>query len=283
MNKSFAVFILSHGRPNSVHTYNSLKRQGYGGDIYIICDDEDKTVNEYKSNFENVIVFCKQEYLDKSDVFDNSNEPRSIVLPARNFCFDLAKKLGLEYFWELDDDYTSFQIKGIRNGFFHDFSIKNLDVVCEKYIDFLASNEHIMTICFAQSGDYIGGMQSDMYVKKVKYKAMNSFFCKTSRPFKFYGRLNEDLTMSVIEGGRGRLVMTIGDAFVHQIETQQNKGGLTDAYLDMGTYRKSFYSVMACPSAVKISVMGDGYSRLHHNVTWNKVHPYILNERYKKR
>ena len=31
--EDFAIFILTHGRPNNVITYNTLKTSGYTGDI----------------------------------------------------------------------------------------------------------------------------------------------------------------------------------------------------------------------------------------------------------
>ena len=65
-------------------------------------------------------------------------------------------------------------------------------------------------------------------------------------------------------------------------KTQANAGGLTDIYLDNGTYVKSFYSVMFCPSAVKVSMMGDTQMRIHHKVYWNYCVPKIINEKYKK-
>lgn len=36
---------------------------------------------------------------------------------------------------------------------------------------------------------------------------------------------------------------------------QKNKGGMSDVYIDKGTYLKSFYSVMFAPSCVKIGLM----------------------------
>lgn len=283
MNEKFAVLILTHGRPNKVYTVNALKKVGYSGDIFFIVDNEDETIGDYQKNFgEKVIVFDKEEYFQKSDLFDNFDGPRSVVLPARNACFDIAKNLGLDYFLELDDDYQYFSVKGMLGRTLHDFRSFDFNKICKSYIKFLESNEHIITVCFAQNGDYIGGKDGAMYREKIKFKAMNSFFCKTSRPFVFAGRLNEDLTMSVLYGMRGNIVLTVGDATLAQKATQQNSGGLTDAYLEMGTYWKSFYSVMACPSAVTIGVMGDGHNRIHHHVEWEKVHPYILSEKWKK-
>ena len=63
---------------------------------------------------------------------------------------------------------------------------------------------------------------------------------------------------------------------IDQKDTQSNAGGLTDIYLEVGTYVKSFYSVMAAPSCVKVSVMGDTSSRIHHAVTWKNAVPKII-------
>ena len=59
-NKDFVAMILSHGRPNNVYTYKTLRNYGYTGDIIIVVDNEDKTIDEYKKNFDNVVVFNKQ-------------------------------------------------------------------------------------------------------------------------------------------------------------------------------------------------------------------------------
>ena len=64
-NSNLAVFILSHGRPDNVITYETLRKQGYTGKIYIIVDDEDKTINKYKEKYKNeIIVFSKQNNRD---------------------------------------------------------------------------------------------------------------------------------------------------------------------------------------------------------------------------
>ena len=64
--------------------------------------------------------------------------------------------------------------------------------------------------------------------------------------------------------------------------TQQNPGGLTDIYLDNGTYVKSFYSVIHEPSCVKVALMGSNNKRIHHKINWDKCCPKILNEKWKK-
>ena len=61
-NKDFVAFILTHGRPDNVKTYKTLKKYGYTGKIYLIVDNEDKTIDKYIQNFgvENVKIFDKK-------------------------------------------------------------------------------------------------------------------------------------------------------------------------------------------------------------------------------
>jgi hypothetical protein len=82
-------------------------------------------------------------------------------------------------------------------------------------------------------------------------------------------------------GKRGALCFTIMDLQIVQAQTQKQKGGLTDIYLDCGTYQKSFYSVMINPSCVKVAEMGL-HRRLHHNILWDYAVPKIIDCKYKK-
>lgn len=283
IHEKFAVFILTHGRADRVVTYDTLRRQGYTGEIYIIIDDEDEQAPEYKKRFgQNVIVFSKKEMDGTFDIGDNLQE-RRVVVYARNKCHEIAKDLGLEYFLELDDDYDYFafrkEIKGVLTQHVY---CKNLNKVFDVMLDFL-DNTGALTVAFAQGGDFIGGINSTMWREQLTRKAMNSFFCRTDRPFQFFGRINEDTTMYCVYNTRGEIIFTIADIMLHQELTQQNAGGLTDIYCDMGTYYKSFFSVMFTPSCVKVSRMGNCFMRIHHNVKWNNCAPKIINEKYKKR
>ena len=98
------------------------------------------------------------------------------------------------------------------------------------------------------------------------------------KPIEFKGTINEDLTSSVTEGQRGQIILTSLMNSVVQKETQTNAGGLTEIYLELGTYTKSFYSVMAAPSCVKIASMGDTHLRIHHEVHWKNAVPKIIRE-----
>ena len=76
--------------------------------------------------------------------------------------------------------------------------------------------------------------------------------------------------------------MSITDAAIVQLQTQKNKGGMSELYLDDGTYVKSFYSVIGMPSAVRVEMMGDKHTRIHHKIKWENCVPKIINQKYKK-
>lgn len=111
---------------------------------------------------------------------------------------------------------------------------------------------------------------------------MNSFFCSTHRPFKFFGRINEDVNTYVTLGNRGQLIFTFFNTSVDQIVTQKNAGGMTDIYMDSGTYIKTFYTVMYAPSCVHVSHMPSRHARIHHRIDWEHAVPCLMSEEHRK-
>ena len=283
MRNDFAILILTHGRPDNIKTLSSLKRAGYTGKYYIVIDNEDEKANEYYNLYgDKVIMFDKQAISDNPnyDKFDNNNN-KKVIYFARNAAMEIAKDLGLKYYMQFDDDYKDFMFRFEKDGTLKYLPIENIDKVINLLIDFL-NNTKALSVCMSQGGDHLGGVNGGIWKTKLKRKAMNSFLVDVDRSFKFYGRINEDVNTYTMLGNRGELFFTIADIQLNQAQTQSNAGGMTDVYLDSGTYVKSFYSVICSPQAVKISMMGDTQMRIHHKVYWNYCVPKIINEKYKK-
>lgn len=283
MKYKFAPLILCHGRPDNTPTYNTLRAYGYTGPIYIVCDDEDTTVDDYRKNFgeEYVKLFSKESISKTFDTMDITKDRRCAVY-ARNACFDIAEELGLDYFCELDDDYVTMPYRWEDNGKMYRSHDADLDKVFEYYIDFLNTSDDIYSVAFAQPGDFIGGVGSHLHKNRYSRKTMNSWICKTSRRFTFNGTMNDDVNTYMLEGSRGHVFITFDFIMIDQPETQQVKGGMTDMYLGNGTYMKSFYTVMACPSFCKVTMMGDRHYRIHHDILWANAVPKIVSGKYKK-
>lgn len=278
----FCAFILTHGRPDRVHTFTTLRRGGYTGPLFIVIDDEDSKADAYRRKFgESVVVFSKAEIAARFDEADNFGDRRAIFY-ARNACYDIADRLGFRYFLELDDDYNSgFFIRfNSAQRYGHTKALTSLDEVFSVVLEFFLSTP-AASVALSQGGDHIGGSPR----LTLKRKAMNSFFCAVDRRVRFQGRINEDVNTYAEAGRRGELFFTVMQAQVNQLGTQSNSGGMTDLYLDCGTYVKTFYSVMFAPSCVKVASLGDPRSphyRIHHEVDWRAAVPVILREEHRK-
>lgn len=287
-DRNFAVFILTHGRADSVYTFKTLRQQGYTGKIYLLCDNEDKQITKYKNLYgtDTVIVFNKQDAMDITDSGDNFKKRNSVVF-ARNWNFKVANDLGLTHFWQLDDDYTRFDysLNAEMQYTTSNNKIGKLDDLLDAMMDFMDTTP-FHSIAFAQGGDFIGGQECTLLKRmrndEIYRKVMNSFLFRVDRPVRFMGRMNDDVNMYVEHGRRGVLLMTTPQLRLQQKVTQQDDGGMTEAYLDFGTYVKSFYSVMYAPSCVKISELGTTDRRIHHQIVWKHAVPKIIDEVHRK-
>jgi hypothetical protein len=284
MMNDFVVFIITHGRADNVFTDSTLRQRGYTGPIYYVVDNEDKTIEMYKKKYGDLVkVFDKKFYANLVDQGDNFNDRRTTT-HARNACFDIAEELNYEWFWVLDDDYTNFQwrIDGQGNYPEQITSVGNLDDCLFAILNYF-KNIDAKSIAIAQGGEYMGGRYNEMAVYgRIKRKAMNTFFCSTKRRFWFCSRLNEDVNTYLHLGFRGDLFFTIPLLSVVQKMTQTNAGGMSETYLESGTYVKSFTSVMYAPYSAKISCMGRTNRRIHHHIKWSTAVPQIVSESMKK-
>lgn len=283
---NFAVFILAHGRPEKMFTVKTLKKQGYTGKYYIILDDEDDKIQEYKDTFgeDHIVVFDKVEAGKKFDIMDNF-DGRNVIVFARNVCFDIARDLGLNYFAEFEDDYLGFMFREEIGTSLKTHQIKDLDSVFDSMLEFLDNTTNVRTIAFAQTGEMMGGVHGAVWATRLKRKAMNTFFFKVCNPeddFYFLGRMNDDVNAYTMLGMRGEVFLQIADVNLVQVLTQKSAGGNTTAYKQFGTYVKSFYSVMGCPSSVKVAELGVTSRRIHHTVDWEHTVPKIISSKFKK-
>lgn len=279
----FVVFILTHGRADIVKTHESLRRSGYSGKIIILIDDEDTQEELYRQKFkDDVKVYRKKDVIGEFEIGDNFQKNKGVVF-AREGCTQIAKKLGIRYYMQLDDDYVDW---GYRFNDDYQYSwkrIRNLDAIFASMLDFLKSTK-ALTVCLSQGGDFIGGSSGGFAQGiQLRRKAMNTFILDSENPVTFIGRFNEDVNTYSLEGSRGNLFFTTSQVSISQVATQQAVSGMTDLYLTYGTYVKSFYTVIFCPSFCTVQMMHGKNPRIHHKISWNNACPKILDERHKKK
>ena len=299
--RKYCIFIISYKRAEFCreNTYRVLNIFKHNAPIYIICSDDDPTLEDYYRIYgkDNVLVFNKLDInerykIDLADCYYGKNNKLISTVWCRTVQFEFAKKKGFEYFITLDDDYTSFEsrlisynkgrymLRRIREV----FRYVDFDTVAELMFRIIDSQPYISCVCFAQNGDFIGGISNYLIRFGYKFKAMNFIYGTTKKMFKYVGRMNEDVNKYLLDNNRGKLSLTLSDINLDQVTTQKAKGGMTDIYKNFGTWTKSFYSVIHNPSAVKIDTIGNHREtfRIHHLINYDRCTPKILNERYCK-
>lgn len=280
--KDFAVFILSHGRANDIKTVDTLIKGNYTGDYFVVIDDEDSQEELYREKFgDKIIQFNKKEIADRTDTGDTDNDRRVGVF-ARNRIQEIANEKGYKYHLQLDDDFLGFTFRYIKKNKLASYKCNNLDKLFEAVVKY-QNDTKITALSFGLSSDYLGGIKSKKYQEGMFRKTMGTFFLRQDDINMFQMRMNDDITTCILNGMRGKLYYSIAFVQTETPPTQSMKGGMTDAYQDNGTYRKSFYSVLCCPSCVKIAMMGIKNYRIHHKISWNNCSPKLLNEKWKKK
>lgn len=284
------VYVISNRRPDEVDTIDdALRHSFYSGPWYIVLDDEDPTREQYEAKYgtERIVVFPKQETIDSFDIGDNFGMSGSCV--PRAALWNIAREHGYRYFLVLDDDYRYFDWRFDADGvpvYGRQEMLKNFDDLLAAMLRWYRTlPPEVVTISILQLGELIGGFKNSVVdAIKVKRKAMNFFLCDVERPFTFPGRLNEDVNAYTEVQRRGKVMMTINNVALWPRPTARTKGGLTEDYIEQGTYTKSFYSVMRCPSGVKVSMLVDRNvnPRIHHKVNYKRVAPEIIPQRYRR-
>ena len=230
MRKDFACIVISHGRPEC-NTVKVLRECGYTGKIYIVVDDEDKTLPDYIERY--------------------------------------------------GDDVHGFGYRFVQDGRLRCVKCNHLDEVLDGMVQMMKETS-ITSLSFGLSSYYLGGAENSNVKEGMIRKTMTTFLMRADDLQYFHMRMNDDITTSLINGMRGKLYYTYMPVMVYVDPTQVQHGGMTDIYKKNGTYRKSFYSVMCCPSCVKVSAMGITEYRIHHEISWNNAVPKLLSERWCK-
>ena len=279
--RDYAVFILSHERVNDIKTDKMLKKQGYSGEWFIVIDDKDNQIDEYKEKYgDKLIIFSKEEVDKWTDTCDMDNDMR-VGVYARNFIKKEASSRGYKYHLQLDDDFSQITYRYIKGKKLKVKPCENLDRLFDAIAEYLDETE-ITWISFGLSSYYIGGVNKNFEQGMIR-KTMGSFFCNTEKMPDFLCRMNDDITTNILYTSRGHIMFTLMAMQVETPPTQQMDGGMTDIYQENGTYRKSFYSVMVCPSFVKVSQQGIKDKRVHHETNWKACAPMILNQKWRKK
>ena len=274
---NFAIIIKSHKRANTQLTLEELKKMNYKGNLFIIVDDEDPQLNEYKENYGNIIkVFNKDEMLKYADTLDNFNNKNNALLPAI-YAKKLAENLKLDYYFLMDDDIFSIRERYEENNQLKGRNINNINAIIEVFINYMKKT-NISCLSFGNEGGYIGGINGK-FKNGIGRNNNQNFLIKTKDNINFLGTRNEDFNMIANYSKIGKIIFEIYRIGIRSPERGTNSGGLKDDYETSGFYVANFYSIIIAPYCCKLGYRND---KIILKRDWKNFGPMIISEVYKK-
>lgn len=282
MLDNFAIFILTHGRPHNQRTLSTLRTQGFTGKIYLVVDDEDKTLNEYKEEYGDcVLVFNKEHYIQKTDT--GLKEPlRNFAVFARNAIEDFAKQFDLKYFGMFDDDILKFRFRYIENDKLLSESVTDLDTVIGTYIDYMECCNLACT-GFGVATQYIGGLQRFNQRSPVNNSlrlCYNAYIRCSTFNVDWLLNMCEDRITSILHNTRGQIWQQL--LFV-QIDTSplygKIDGGNSSVYRMLDEFTQVFFPIVSNPNTNFISTYNDHL--VTHISGEDNLCPKIIGGKYK--
>lgn len=275
------ILIITYKCPTLQHTLRMLREYGLTEHYptYLLVAEDDPTLSEYQALYgDMVLAYDRQKEASALGLDMMDNRPPGGAGSARAAVWGVGRSIGLTHAIVMDDDYRYFAMFGWRGHSSRKLRPRfapHLVAIFEALLDFVDADPRIYNIALAQTGDMVGGDDTSTLRRPWKWKAMNVYFWRLDRPFPQNGRLNEDVTCTLDLAQRGLIFGTLTLVGIQQERTQQQPGGLTDLYLQQGTYQKSFYSVMRAPSAV-VARYDWAMGRIHHSVYKDLAYPKLL-------
>lgn len=247
MLNDFAVFIITHGRPYKQITYNMLRAKGYTGKIYLVVDNLDNTLDEYKRLYDGeVLVFNKLEYVAKTDCALGEKFINFAVF-SRNAVEDFVKQLNLKTFLLIDDDFSNVRMRLVREEKLLSRQIENFDYVFSCISEYLLS-ANISTAGVNQS--FFGGVKG-LNVASLRHRLFNGmFFRNAGHIVEWKSNMLEDIITCVLCGNMGEPFIKL---MQFQFDTEptggeNSVGGNASVYNSYDHFKQMFFPIVFCPS-----------------------------------
>lgn len=273
MRTDFAIFIITHNRPNKQSTLDLILNSGYTGLYWLVVDDED-CVDEYRSKYgDNVLVFNKQQYVHTTDI--GSRRTTSCATFARNAVETFSKQFNYKYFALIDDDIVSFRHRYDDSGSLKSLKItSNFDSIVDAYIEMLDTG--ISTLSFGIPKLYIGGLSYDtLHLLRDCYTI---FFRNTKYDVEWVSAVYEDIITSSLCGKTGQVWLQLPFVQIDNAIMVELEGGNSSMYKSFTQFEYPFHSVMYLPSTMSIEYKKDKFLGIIHR---QNNCPMIVSDKYK--
>lgn len=278
MSSDFGIFILSHGRGESMTTDHALRKAGYTGRLFYVLDNTEKQVQAYRKRCkqagDEILIFDKEKIAQGTDFGDNSGN-RAAVIFARNAVAQLARQVGCKAYAMVDDDLSgfSYRVTTSARDTAKERPLRNFDRYCEIMVRFLKESRFAY-VGMSHGGDWIGGVKNSRAIRRFwREGASNVFFCLADRAINWKGGPNEDMTTALVENCRGNMAISVLPIMCKEKVFSGASGGMTTLYERMGRYAQLFVPILYRPTAIRLKI---GPGAIHQQVIRERLCPKIL-------
>jgi len=290
--KDFAIFILTHGRPDKQYTLDILKEHGYTGKVYLVLDDTDKSIQQYIDNFgaENIIIFNKNHYLNTADV--GTNKPTDkCILYAKCACEDISKSLGLKAFVVCDDDITRIKLRvpDYEHGSLPTYD-GNFDKLFEYMVDFMIEGKLVGT-GFCEQVAFLPGIKVFDEAHREKLRNLRIpyqfIFRNAAYPVEWRSYYGEDDITEMLDN-HIRPWYKVPFVQYSSLPTggyHDTEDGMSETYKLVGDFERTMLYVMYRPDCVMVRtyhVTSENKDIWIKQVRKNNAFPKIISGRFKK-
>jgi len=276
---NFAIFIITHNRPDKQYTLKTLRDGGYTGLLYLVADDEDESVKQLilKNPLEAVLTFSKSKYESSSEVLLQG--VRASALFARNACEDFAKKLCLDAFAVMDDDIVGLRYRWLEDGKIRSLCVQSgLDEVFELYASFILEH-NIITTSFVHVMFYVGGANNLAERISNLRDTYQIHIRNAKHPVDWLSVINEDIITEIDSSKKGNIWWSLPFVVYDAQAMNSNDGGNKEYYENVSATTRALLATVVCPNCCSV-----GYSHGKIRILQNKQasYPMIVSSRYKK-
>lgn len=279
---NFAVFILSHKRADRVETYDTLRKGGYSGKIYVVVDNQDPMLERYQERFlDDVLVFDKQTYIDSSETLETTRMKSSAVY-ARNAIEQYAKDFELDVFGMFDDDVVNMRYRWVEEETVRSLSVRGgLDSVFEYYGQYMLDTD-IACTSFPFTMFYVSGVHDlDKRITECRH-TYQIHIRNVHKPVEWIGIINHDTISQLLTMKLGYIWWSIPHLVFDAKPMNKESGGLKEVYDALKDFDMAFLAVIACPDCCKITTSNGQRSTLQIKENKYASYPMIVSQRYKK-
>lgn len=280
--KDFAIFILTHGRPDNQYTIHALDKAGYTGRYYLVLDDTDETIQDYIDLYgaDKIWIFDKNHYINTSEVGTN-NPLYKCILYAKNAVEDIAEHMGLKSFVIADDDIIRFRHRFIEDDKLKSVEACNLDAILEAYNEYLFDTD-MTTLGFGNTYVYLGGLKNfDVQTLSSKRIVYNFILRNTAHKVVWSSEMNEDSITPILQSLSGQIWFQL---YYVQFDMKACRagadGGMSDTYKQMGLFKQYAHFLLYTPSSVKLI---DRFGSYTHSFSKNATFQKIISDDFKRR